>query len=374
MMGDQFYLVALPWLILQEFRSSGTLGTVLMAGALPRMALMLIGGAVSDRFSARRVMLAAAAIRAVCVAAIGGLSLSGGLMPWEVYALVIFFGIADAFALPAQTAYVPTLLAREQVVAGISLGQSVGSASYILGPLPAGLVIAHFGAGTAFMVDAAGFGVIILVLLGLPDPPPTPQPVSTIAAIGDGIAHVVKDVPLRSLLLMVTALNFFMAGTADVGLPYLASSNFGSSAAYGAILSVAAVGGLVATLVGSVWRVRRRGALILAGSAVVGVGLASIPFTHSLLGTAFLVFLMCVASGLTNVHIVAWVMQRVEATARGRVSGVLGLSSFGTAPISMAAAGFVAKWSLTALFVLSGVGQVIVTVCTALIRSIREMK
>lgn len=374
MLGDQFYLVALPWLVLQELGSSETLGTVMMAAALPRMALALIGGVVSDRFSARRVMLVAAAVRAVCVAAIGLLTWAGWLAAWEVYALVIVFGAADAFAMPAQNAYLPALLTPGQLVAGISLGQSVSTAAYILGPVPAGLIIGHSGAGTAFMIDAASFAVIIFALLGLPDPPLAPRPESTSAAIVDGIAQVVNDVPLRTLLLMVTALNLFLSGCVEVGLPYLASSKFGSSAAYGAILSVGAVGALLATLFASAWKVRRRGVLILVGLAVVGVGLASIPFVPGLRGATAVVFVMCFASCLANVHMYAWVMQRVDATSRGRVSSVMVMVATATAPLSMAAAGYVAKWSLTGLFALCGVGQVIVTACGAVLRSVREME
>ena len=49
--GDQFYLVALPWLILQLTGSSIVLGTMTMTAAIPRAALMLLGGAVTDRIS-----------------------------------------------------------------------------------------------------------------------------------------------------------------------------------------------------------------------------------------------------------------------------------------------------------------------------------
>lgn len=80
LLGDQLYLVAVPWLVLQELGSAETRGTVLMAGALPGLVLTLIGGVVSDRFAARRVMIVAAAARAVCVAAIGG---TGGLSAWK---------------------------------------------------------------------------------------------------------------------------------------------------------------------------------------------------------------------------------------------------------------------------------------------------
>jgi hypothetical protein len=43
--GDQFFLVALPWLILQLTGSGAVLGGIMMVEAIPRAALMLIGGA-----------------------------------------------------------------------------------------------------------------------------------------------------------------------------------------------------------------------------------------------------------------------------------------------------------------------------------------
>ncbi|HTA65989.1 MAG TPA: hypothetical protein VK753_10840, partial [Xanthomonadaceae bacterium] len=52
--GDQFYLVALPWLVLQQTGSAVAMGAIMMAGAVPRALLMLMGGALSDRVSARR--------------------------------------------------------------------------------------------------------------------------------------------------------------------------------------------------------------------------------------------------------------------------------------------------------------------------------
>ena len=60
LLGDQFYLVALPWLVLELTGSAVALGTVMMAGAIPRVVLMLFGGAASDYVSARRIMMATA--------------------------------------------------------------------------------------------------------------------------------------------------------------------------------------------------------------------------------------------------------------------------------------------------------------------------
>src|SRR5215831_20502856 len=83
--GDQFYLVALPWLVLQITGSSLALGTILMAAAVPRAVLMLAGGALSDRIAPRRIMLTTASTRTVVVAAVGVLAYLHIVHLWHLY-------------------------------------------------------------------------------------------------------------------------------------------------------------------------------------------------------------------------------------------------------------------------------------------------
>ena len=123
-LGDQFYMVALPWLILQKTGSAVAMGAVMMAGSIPRALLMLMGGVLSDRMSARKIMMTTATARTICVAVIGILIWFGILHMWELYVLAVFFGVADAFAAPASSAYLPSLLQPEQLVAASSVSQS----------------------------------------------------------------------------------------------------------------------------------------------------------------------------------------------------------------------------------------------------------
>src|SRR6185312_7272169 len=69
--GDQFYLVALPWVVLQLTGSAVAVGTILMAVAIPRAMLMLFGGVLTDRISARRIMMSTASTRTLLVTVIG---------------------------------------------------------------------------------------------------------------------------------------------------------------------------------------------------------------------------------------------------------------------------------------------------------------
>src|SRR5476649_562195 len=70
-LGDQYYLVALPWLVLQLTNSSLVLGTIMMTATIPSACFMLVGGAVSDRLSPRLVWMASSSARAASVAFAG---------------------------------------------------------------------------------------------------------------------------------------------------------------------------------------------------------------------------------------------------------------------------------------------------------------
>src|SRR3954470_766860 len=88
LIGDGVYLVAIAW---QAYELSGTpaaLSAVGLAWTLPTVLFLLAGGVVSDRRERRRVMLSADLLRALVVAAIAVLSLTGSLRMWELVALV----------------------------------------------------------------------------------------------------------------------------------------------------------------------------------------------------------------------------------------------------------------------------------------------
>jgi MFS family permease len=355
LLGDQFYLVALPWLVLQQTGSAVTMGAILMTGAIPRALLMLMGGAVSDRMSARKIMMATATARTLCVTVIGVLVWLRILRTWELYALAFAFGVADAFAVPAQTAYMPSLLQREQLVAASSVSQSTGQLTTILGPVPAGFVIQTLGVAWAFFVDAISFLFIIGALWKLPDPPKSQAARKAMwHSIAEGIAYVGKDVPLRSLMLLATTLNFCIAGPVSIGLAYLTKTRFGSPAAYGIVISAVAAGSLLGALLAGVWKIRRRGVMILAVAAVLGLCLGSVGLMNTVGSVAGVLLVMGAAAGMVNVHIGAWAMQRIDAAVRGRVASVLMLAFFGITPISLAVAGFLVAWSLKLMFLLAG--------------------
>jgi MFS family permease len=375
LLGDQFYFVALPWLVLQQTGSAVAMGAIMMAGAIPRALLMLMGGAVSDRMSARKIMMATAMARTIWVTVIGVLVWLRVLRTWELYALAVAFGVSDAFAVPAQSAYVPSLLKREQLVAASSVSQSTAQMTTIVGPVPAGFVIKTLGVAWAFFVDAISFLIIIGALWKLPDPPKSKTArKAMLHSIVEGIVYVGKDLPLRSLMLLVTIMNFCIAGPVSIGLAYLTKTRFGSPAVYGIVISAVALGSLLGALLAGVWKIRKRGVMILLVSLALGVCLGSIGLLGKVWSIASVLLIMGAAAGMVNIHIGAWIMQRIDVAVRGRVASVLMLASFGITPISLAVAGFLVAWSLKLMFLLAGGLMVLAAAGASFQKPVREIE
>jgi MFS family permease len=375
--GDQFYMVALPWVVLQLTGSAVAVGTILMAVAIPRAVLMLIGGAMTDRISPRKILMSAASARAIFVAVIGALLWLRMLHIWELYVLGFAFGVADAFSLPAGSTFLPSLVKREQLVAANSVFQTTAQLTTIGAPAPAGIVIKLLGTAWAFFIDAVSFLFIIGALWRLPDPPKAQAAAArppVWRSILDGIAYVRRDVPLRSLMLLAAMLNFCTSGPMGVGLPYLTKTKFGSPTAYGIVVSAAAAGGLLGSLLAGAIKIRRRGVLLLCACVVISIGLGSMGLLSHLWMIAAVLLLLSGNAGLANVHIASWIQQRVDPTVRGRVLSVLMFSVLGLIPVSLAVAGLLIAWDLKLVFLIAGASMLLITAFGALQKQVREIQ
>jgi MFS family permease len=364
LLGDQAYLVALPWLVLQLTGSGVALGTVLMTTAVPRAVLMLAGGAVTDRLSARRVLIASAAARTVLVGAVAALIWLGVVQLWHLYLLTFAFGVADAFSLPAGAALIPTLVEDErQLGATNALMQGATTVAQMAGPAPAGLIVRAWGVASALFFDAVSFLAVIVALWRVPEPKKT-APAATIggggkprmlASIGEGLRVVRDDPALRALMGLNAALYLLIYGPIIVGLAAAAKFRFGSAAAFGSCIAAMSAGMLVGVVLGGrVKQPRHRGLQFIGMSALCGATLLGIGLVMRLGAVLAFLVLMGMGAGFVSVQFNTWIQTRVERAMLGRVTSLLLFSAVGLIPVSYAISGILAQWNLEALFVLAG--------------------
>jgi MFS family permease len=347
-----------------------------MVEAFPRAALMLIGGAVTDRVSPRQIMILTAAARTVLVAILATFIWTHHVEVWQLYVLSFLFGVADAFAAPAAQTLLPSLVTPAQLPAANALSQGTQQIAMLLVPAPAGIIVGAFGVASAFAIDAVSFLFIIGALLMLRDPPKVESviPRSNIAhSILEGLRYVKNDVALTSLLLVAAMLNFCITGPMSVGIAFLAKREFDSAATFGLLISSVAAGSLLGLLLAATRKQRKRGLVLVAVSTTVGLCTVSISLFQHLWSLLLSLFVIGASAGFLNVQLLAWFQQRVDRAMLGRVMSVLMFASLGLMPLSLAAAGIAVQRSLSGMFAGAGTLVLVVTFIAALQRSVREI-
>jgi MFS family permease len=350
LLGDQFHFVALAWLTLQLTGSGLALGSVLMVAAIPRAVFMLLGGALSDRWSPRSLMLWSNAIRAIVVGILAVLVLTGRAELWQLYLMAGMFGVVDALFYPAMSAILPMLVDEPTLPPANALMQGSQQFAQLIGPALAGVVVALVQTGPAFVIDSISFAVATVALLFVVggrrapasaqpgDGEPAPSLLSTVRA---GFGYAWSDPAVRSLILLTAAFNFAFTGPLSVGLPFMADHTLGGgSATFGILLSGFGAGALLgAVAAGSISRVPRLGTIVLLIAIGLGVGLGLLGVAPNV-ATAFgLTAAMGIGIGFINVHVVSWLQGRTAPDMRGRVMSMVMLGSIGLAPVSYALAG-----------------------------------
>jgi MFS family permease len=361
-LGDQFHFVALTWLALQLTGSGLVLGTVLMTAAIPRAAFMLLGGAFSDRFSPRTLMLLSNVIRGIAVGILAALVLTERAELWHLYVLAGTFGVVDAFFYPAMNTIVPMLVPDRQLAPANALVQSSQQVTLLIGPAVAGAFIAIVSTGPAFAIDAASFAVaataIALIAGGRRSAKPSDEtPPSMLQTIAEGLRAAWADKVIRSMVILIAAFNFGFTGPMSVGLAVLADQRFaGGSAAFGVLLSAFGGGALIGAVVsGSVPRLPRLGTILMGIAIALGVGLALIGLAPALPGALAICAVMGLLVGFINVQAIAWLQVRIPEELRGRIMSLVTLGSVGLAPVSLAIAGaLVDVGAVTLTFVVAG--------------------
>src|SRR6185436_8000390 len=366
-LGDQFYLVALPWLVLHLTGSALALGTVLLTATVARVAFQLVGGATSDLASPRRMMIASSAVRAVVCAILSVLVLTDRIRLWELFVIVAVFGTADAFFVPAIKAFIPTIIDREHLVAGNSLLNGSSLLAMFIGPSLAGLLITFVGTGGSFAIDTFSFLFVIACLLLMRRPAGAESPEAAAdkrklqksllwSSIVEGIKYTWSQPTLRALLIITGLVEFAFAGPFTVGLATLANVKFaGGAAAFGAMLSALGAGLLIGTLlVGGMHAKFNFGKSILLLTTGLAVGLALLGLVPNVIWACAVIFLMGIIAGYLQVLMQTWLQTKSDPKIRGRVMSVVMLSAYGLTPLSYVLTGALTQISISFMFRATG--------------------
>ncbi len=378
-LGDTFYAVALPWLVLTTGGNPQELGIILTGYGLPRIGTVLLGGILSDKFRPRRVMLAADIARAVLVGILALIGIGGHPVFWQLLAVAIPLGAFEGLFLPASFVILPDILDDTKLQAGNSLNFSSTQLANLVGSGVAGVIVGAVSSGVALAIDAGTFVVSAVSLAamrlkkasGVASTAATTDTMAPTASTEKiegtgtdesepvpGFWHIVRSSALVQVAFVVVIIaNLTFGGMVEVALPALAHSSLNAGATgFGLLLSAFGAGALIGSIVtGTLSKLRHRGVISLLAALVQALAVAFIPYSGGLIGAMLCLLLMGFMNSITNVLFITLVQENLPRAQLGRLMGVILFASFGSYPISVLLAGILVNHTGPAImFPISG--------------------
>ncbi|MUG92872.1 MFS transporter [Scytonema sp. UIC 10036] len=368
----QFWVVALTWLVLQKTGSGVAIGTVLLAAAVPRALLTLVGGALSDRLSPYRIATFSAITNTILVGTVAALLWYDTIQFQYLIIVAGVFGISDAFLYPATLSALPRLIDKSLLMKANALMQGGEQITNVIGSAAAGLAIGTFGLPIAFTINTVLFALGGLFLYFIRQPKnvqnssTTPSIQQLLGEIAEGIRYAWKNPPIRISLLITAMLNLATLGPLVVGVAKLVELRFGGSATtYGYIQAAFGVGAflgvLAASQINSVKTPRMTLVLLAYG---LGIGTTGLGFVQQAWMAYGLIALMGLGGGFVSVIAIGWLQEQTVAEMQGRMMGLLTFTAVALDPFSQAASGFLMDINLTLMFVVAGATMLLTAVIT----------
>jgi len=359
-----------------------------MTAAIPKALFMLFGGALSDRYSLKRLMIISNIARAVIAAGIAILVYYEAMALWHLYLIALLVGMADSLFQPALMTAIPRLLEKNKLEAGNALVRGAMQASTLIGSAPAGLLISAVGIAATFGIDALFFllGAIVFWLLAevrssisisdsvVSGPMHRFMIFDVLVNIKDGLGYAWRRPAIRALFITVSVIHLSFVGSFSVGLAALANSEFaGGATDFGIVRTCFGGGSLLGAIIPGLVVIKRRGLLLSAITAAIGVSLVFISSVQDVVLASLLAGLIGIGNGLFNVISFTWLQKTISPDMLGRMMGLISSSALILAPISYILAGAIAEVNPSLVFAVAGIPVLLVTIYFIAIRGYRQI-
>ena len=334
--GTWIQNVAAAWLMTSFAPNPVMVGLVQTLSGLPVFLLIIPAGALADLVDRRRLLLFAQGWMFAAVALLGWLTVEGAMTSWVLLFLTFVVGIGAALNGPAWQASLPEQVPRDELTASIALNGIQFNLARAIGPALGGVLVAAIGAGSAFLINAASFLVVLVVLYRWRrEPTKSTLPAERlVGAIKAGIRYTRYSRPLSAVLVRAGA---FVVGASAVPalLPLYARNELGAGATgYGVLLGFFGAGGVIGGLLMPQVRRHLSRDQTLSGSAIIYAAATAVLAAVNVAWVAYAA--MCLAGlawvlGMTSLNVTAqvvvpqWVKARALASYQLVVQGSIAI-------------------------------------------------
>jgi MFS family permease len=346
LIGTWMQNTAQQWLVYKLTGSAALLGVFGFASQLPMFGLAWMGGYVGDRYNRHRGVITTQTLSMILAFVLALLTLTHLIKTWQLIFIAFLVGIVNAFDVPIRQAFFVHMVGKEDLPNAIALNSSIFNGARVIGPAVAGFTIVLVGEGWCFFLNALSFVAVLIALfmMRIPKTEPRVSEESPLRSFVEGFRFAMQDAPIRSALLLLSALSFFGLQY-SVFLPIYASDILhGGARTLGLLMSGAGVGAVLGALQFAA-RTEYKGLARWIGTTCTtcAVGLLIFSFAKSFWLCAVVMFIVGFAATSQMAATNTIIQQRVPDEMRSRLMAVYATMFMGVMPIGALIAGGIAK-------------------------------
>jgi MFS family permease len=313
---------------------------------LPMLLLGAPAGVLADKIDNRRLLIATSTASGLVALGFGAMIATGHTSMWMIYTLTTMLGLLLAVERPAMQAILFQLVGPDLLPSAVAANSTINSMSRLVGPALAGALIAGFGVGICFAVNAASYLVVIGALSGLRRSELIARPLlgRTKGKLREGFAYVRNQPDVRRPLVVMAVVGT-MALNFQTTFPSMVRFEFDLGAgSIGTAMSVSAIGSILGGIyiAGVKPDSRRTLGIVLVGFAATLITLGLAPGYWAFV--ALSIPLGFASASFQSVDTVV-LQQATEPAMQGRVMALQQMAWFGSTPIGALLMGWIIQIS-----------------------------
>jgi MFS family permease len=343
--GSWAQRIAQDWLVLELTDNSGYyLGLVTAIQFAPFLLFTLHGGLLADRVNKRLALVVTNTFGGLSALVLGILVLSGDIQLWHVFACAAVLGISGAIDAPIRQSFTSEIVGQADLANAVSLNSANFNAGRLVGPAVSGFLIAHYGTGPSFIINACSYIAVNIALLSMRESEFfIRESKKTLGTIREGLAYVKARPDLYVVMIAV-----FFAATFGLNFQIfnalMARGEFNKGAAsFGLLGTFIAVGSLSGALISARFEKQRNTMFVIKTGTLFSLSILilSVMPTFELYAAwlplcgFFALTMLITANSLMQMH--------SDPAIRGRITGIYLLIFMGGTPFGSIAIGYLVE-------------------------------
>ena len=348
LLGSSVSQFVIIWWITLETQSTFYLGVASVLGLAPIVILGPMAGVLADRWNRKLLILGADLFQALTTLVLILLFWFTVPVLWQVFVLLTFKGVFQAFHMPTVFAIIPTMVPKEKLSRMNGVNYLFTSAINIAGPVIAAVLLSIWAISQILWIDVVTFlmALVPLLLIRIPSVLKEQDKSSSFRRqLAEGLDFIRRARGLLALILLATAINVLVTPMGTLLPYYVKFDHFGDAADLALVMAFIQGGLLVGAAIMSLVKVSRRKAAIMVSSMYVllfGYTLVALTPTGLFWFMAMSGLIQTLCIPMIDMLAMTTLQTVVPVEMQGRVTSVVVSLAHAAQPIGMFFSGIVA--------------------------------